>query len=451
MLYLKQINQKSDDMKTRIENVTVLTMDADFNQYENSSVTFEDDTIIAINDSSLAVDRVIDGRGGILMPGMVNTHCHMGMVPFRGLGDDCPDRLRRFLFPLESAAMTEKLVYLASQYAVAEMMLGGVTQVFDMYFFEDRVAQAMVKMNMRGTLAETILDFAHCNSDKPYGGLEYSDWFISKWKNAHPLITPAIAPHATNTNSADALKQAQAIAEKYDVLISTHVSEMDYEMDYFRKEYDMTPVEFLDSIGLLTDRLLAVHCIHATESDVKLFKEKGVRVSHCVGSNTKAGKGVMPLKEMLAQGVTVSLGTDGASSGNTIDLITQLGMVTRAHKTANHDRGSYTAKEIVAMSTIGGAKALGTDGITGSIEVGKKADLVLIETESVNMFPIYDAYSAIVYSANPSNVDSVWVNGVQTVENKKLTQHSLKEIRDELDKEMAEFRKLAAIQTDKIL
>ena len=123
----------SDDMKTRIENVTLLTMDADFNVYEKGSVTFDGDTITAINDSTTAVDKVIDGKGGILMPGMVNTHCHMGMVPFRGLGDDCPDRLRRFLFPLESAAMTEKLVYLSSQYAAAEMMLGGVTQVFDMY------------------------------------------------------------------------------------------------------------------------------------------------------------------------------------------------------------------------------------------------------------------------------------------------------------------------------
>ena len=159
----------------------------------------------------------------------------------------------------------------------------------------------------------------------------------------------------------------------------------------------------------------------------------------------------MPLKEMLAQDVTVSLGTDGASSGNTIDLITQLGMVTRAHKTANHDRGAFTAREILALATIGGAKALGTDSITGSIEAGKKADLVLIETDSVNMFPMYDAYSAIVYSANPSNVDSVWVNGVQTVKNKKLTVADLKEIRTELDKEMVTFRKLAAEQTDKIL
>ena len=438
-------------MKTRIENVTVLTMDTDFNVYENSNVTIENDTIIAINDSSESVDKIIDGKNGILIPGMVNTHAHMGMVPFRGLGDDCTDRLRRFLFPLEAAAMNETLVSLSSEYAAAEMMLGGITQVFDMYFYEDRVAQAMVKMNMRATLAETILDFAHCNSDKPYGGLDYSEWFISKWKNAHPLITPAIAPHATNTNSPEALKKADEISKKHNVPITTHVSEMDYEMDYFRKEYDMTPVEFLDSIGLLSDRLIAVHCIHATESDVKLFRDRGVKVSHCVGSNTKAGKGVMPLKAMMADGVTVSLGTDGASSGNTLDLITQLGMITRAHKTANHDRSAFTAKEIVALATIGGAKALGTDNITGSLEVGKKADMVLIETQSVNMFPIYDAYSAIVYSANPSNVDSVWINGVMTVENKKLVHHNLKDIRDALDKEMVEFRKMAAIQTDKVL
>lgn len=438
-------------MKTRIENVTIVTMDAAFNLYENGNVTIEGDKIIAINDCSAKVDKVIDGKSGILMPGMVNTHAHMGMVPFRGLGDDCADRLRRFLFPLEAAAMTEKLVSLSSEYAAAEMMLGGITQVFDMYFYEDAVAQAMVKMNLRATLAETILDFAHCNSDKAYGGLDYSEWFISKWKNAHPLITPAIAPHATNTNSPEALKKAFEIAEKHDVMLTTHVSEMDYEMDYFRKEYDMTPVEFLDSIGLLNERLLAVHCIHATESDVKLFRERGVKVSHCVGSNTKAGKGVMPLKAMMAEGITVGLGTDGASSGNTLDLITQLGMITRAHKTANHDRSAFTAKEIVYLATMGGAKALGTDDITGSIEIGKKADMVLIETQSVNMFPIYEAYSAIVYSANPSNVDSVWVNGVMTVENKKLVHHNLAEIRQKLEKEMVEFRRLAAIQTDKIL
>ncbi len=434
-------------MITRIENVTVVTMDKNFNLYENSSVTIDGENIIALNDVSIKADKIIDGKNGILIPGMVNTHAHLSMMPFRSLGDDYPDRLRRFLFPLEARAMTEKLVGLSAEYAACELMLGGVTQVFDMYFFEDRVAQAMVKMNMRATLAETILDFAHCNSDKPYGGLDYSRRFIEKWQGKNPLITPAIAPHATNTNSPRALKEAGEIADKYGVLLSMHVSEMDYEMDYFRKEYNMTPVEFLDSIGLLKENLLAVHCIHRTEEDVRLMAKKGVKVSHCIGSNTKAGKGVMPLKEMQARGVTVGLGSDGASSGNTIDIITQLGMVARAHKTKNHDRGAFTAREIMYLATAGGAKAMGTDSITGSIEVGKKADLVLIETQSVNMFPIHDVYSAIVYSANPSNVHSVWINGVMTVENKKLTQHSMENIREELDKEMALFRQKAEIQT----
>ncbi len=437
-------------MITRIENVTVLTMDENFTVYENGSVTIQNDEIIAVNDCSQKADKVIDGKGGILIPGMVNTHAHLAMIPFRSLGDDCPDRLRRFLFPLESRAMTEKLVYLSSKYRAAELMLGGVTQVLDMYFYRDRVAQAMSEMNVRATVGETILDFAHCNSDKPYGGLEYSEKFIPRWQGKNPLITPAIAPHATNTNSPRALKQAEEISKKYNVPITMHVSEMDYEMDYFRSEYDMTPVEFLDSIGLLSHRLVAVHCIHATESDVKLMAEKGVKVAHCIGSNTKAGKGVMPLKEMLAAGVTVGLGSDGASSGNTIDIITQLGMVTRAHKTKNHDRGSFTAKEILYLATMGGAKTLGTDKITGSIEVGKKADLALIETESVNMYPIHDRYSAVVYSANPSNVHSLWVNGMQTVDNKKLTCRDLKQLRAELDGEMEHFREMAKIQTEKV-
>ncbi len=436
-------------MITRIENVTVITMDNHFNLYENGSVTIDGENIVAVNDSSIKSDIVIDGKNGILIPGMVNTHAHLSMMPFRGLGDDYPDRLRRFLFPLESRAMTEKLAYVSAKYAGRELLLGGVTQVFDMYFFEDRVAQAMEEMNIRATLAETILDFAHCNSDKAYGGLEYSRWFIKKWKDRNSLITPAIAPHATNTNSATALIEAGNIAKEFNVPITIHVSEMDYEMEYFHKEYNMTPIEYLDSISLLNDNLVAVHCIHATEEDVKLMAQKGVKVAHCIGSNTKAGKGVMPLKEMLAEGVPVGLGSDGASSGNTIDIITQLGMVARAHKTKNHDRAAFTAKEILYLATMGGAKVMGTDRITGSIQTGKKADMVLIETESVNMFPVYDPYSAIVYSANPSNVNSVWVNGVQVVKSKQLVNHNMNNIRAELDREMKDFRNRAKVQSEK--
>ena len=430
-------------MRTRIENINILTMDASYHEYENSSITIDGDTIIAINDNSLEVDNVIDGRNGIVIPGMVNVHSHLSMMPFRSLGDDCPDRLRRFLFPLEAKAMNKELTKVAAKYAACELMLGGVTQVFDMYFYEDEVAEAMVEMNMRATLAETILDFAHTNSDVAYGGLDYSDWFIHRWKNKNPLITPAIAPHATNTNSKEALQKALAISKKYDVLLSMHVSEMDYELAYFRKEYDMTPIEYLESIGLLNKKLLAAHCIHLSEHDIELLAKYDVKVAHCVGSNMKAGKGIMPLKAVDGHNITVGLGSDGASSGNTLDILTQLPLIPKAHKTREHDRSIFPAREVLRLATIGGAKCLGTDAYTGSLEVGKKADIVLIETDSVNMFPIYDYYSAVVYSANPSNVDSVWINGKQVVSNKELVDVKLRDIRRELDESMQEFKRLA--------
>lgn len=429
-------------MRTRIENVNILTIDKDYHEYFNSNITIEDDTIIAINEL-LDVDTVIDGKNGILIPGMVNVHSHLSMIPFRSLGDDCPDRLRRFLFPLEKEAMTKELAVISAKYAVCELMLGGVTQVCDMYFYESDIAKALSDMNMRATLGETILDFPSPNADKPYGGLEYSDWYIPAWKNKSSLIRPAIAPHATNTNNTEALKKAMEIAKRYDVLLTMHVSEMDYEMDYFRKEYDMTPIEYLDSIGLLNDRLLAAHCIHLSDHDIELLENRNVKIAHCIGSNTKAGKGVMPLKTVREHNITVGLGTDGPASGNTLDIITQLPLVPKAHKTREHDRSLFTAKDVLTFATIGGAKCLGTDSYTGSIEVGKKADLVLIETESVNMFPIYDYYSAVVYSANPMNVDSVWINGKQVVSNKKLIHVNFETIRSELDKEMKTFRELA--------
>ena len=255
-------------MRVRIENVTLVTTDETNRVFENGCLVWEDDTILALNDFSVHVDEVIDGQGGLLLPGMVNTHCHLGMIPFRSLGDDCPDRLRRFLFPLENAAMTRELAQASARYAAAEMMLGGVTTVFDMYYFEDALAEAMVEMNMRAVLAETIVDFANCDSDASYGGLALGERFIQEWKGRHPLITPAIGPHATNTNSAEVLQQAQAIAERCDVLLSLHTAEMDYEMETFRKERNQTPIEYLESIGLLSPHLVAAHCNHVNDQEL---------------------------------------------------------------------------------------------------------------------------------------------------------------------------------------
>ncbi|MEG7530908.1 MAG: amidohydrolase [Hungatella sp.] len=392
-------------------------------------------------------DTYLDGEHGILMPGMVNTHAHVSMIPFRSMGDDCPDRLRRFLFPLELEAMTPELVYAAARYGICEMLLAGITTFADMYYFEDQVAKACEELGMRGYLGETVIQMATCDSPDPYGGLIYGEKFLQEWKD-HPLIMPMIAPHATNTNSPEALQKAQQLAQKYEVPWMLHVSEMDYELDYFRETYDQTPTEFLSAHGLLDDRMIAVHCIHMTEHDLELMAEAGVKVSHCIGSNTKAGKGVAPVKAMQNHRIPVGLGTDGPSSGNTLDLFTQFRLFASFQKTYYHDRSLFPAQEIVRLGTMGGAAVLGAESRIGSIEPGKKADLVLVETQSVMMFPSYNPYSLLVYSANASLVDTVMINGRLLVRHKKLLFTDLSAEREALQRQMGGFFEKAQAYQD---
>lgn len=431
-------------MKTLIDQVTILTLDQESRQYKNGYVLIDGDRIAAVGQGAYSgeYDSHIDGRHGILLPGFINTHCHVPMIPFRTMGDDCPDRLRRFLFPLELEAMTPELVYLSAKYGICEMLLSGTTTFLDMYYFEEEVARAAEELGIRAYLGETVINMETCDSREPYGGLKLGEAFIKKWKG-HPLITPLIAPHATNTNDPWALKEAYSLAEQYNTLFTIHASEMDYELAFFRDAYQMTPIQFLDSIGVLGDRTLAAHCIHLTEADIEILRRTNTSVSHCIGSNTKAGKGVAPVKEMTRAGITVSLGTDGPSSGNTLSMFTQLRLFASFHKTSNHDRALFPADEILRLGTSAGAKALHAEGQTGAIEVGKKADLILVETGSVNMFPCFEPYSALVYSANASNVELVMVDGRILVRDKKLQGVDLAGLREQLSEAMGDFYKAA--------
>lgn len=432
-------------MKILIKNATVLTMDEEMHLYAPGYVLIWDGSIKELGEEKDVLpeaDETIDAGGGILLPGFINTHCHVPMMPFRSLGDDCPDRLRRFLFPLENEAMTRELVSLSARYGICEMLLAGVTTFTDMYYFEDEVAKACEEMGIRGVLGETVIGQRTCDSEEPYGGLLLAEEFIKTWKGRE-LVTPIIAPHATNTNSPEMLQKAYETALKYDTLCTLHASEMDYELKYFKDEYGQTPIEFLNTLGVLGDHLLAAHCIHLTERDIALLSESRTTVSHCIGSNTKAGKGVAPVKDLLAAGIPVGLGTDGASSGNTLDLFTQMRLFASFHKTENRDRSLFPAKEIVKLATIGGAETLRMETALGSLEPGKKADMVLVETDSVNMFPCYDPYSALVYSANASNVELVMVGGKVLVRGKRLVHTDLKQIRKELEDGIGSFRKAA--------
>ena len=389
--------------------------------------------------AEVAADEVIDGRGGILLPGFVNTHCHVSMVPFRSMGDDCPDRLRRFLFPLELEAMTPELVYWGALYGIAEMFLSGTTTFLDMYYFEDRVAEACEQAGIRGYLGETLIGQKTCDSPaEEYGGFAYQKDFFAEYHGArHPRIHPIIAPHGTTTLSPEKLREAHALAVQYDTIFTLHASEMDYEMEHFRA-MGMTPTAFLDSIGALDAHTLAAHCIHMTEEDLQLLKARGAGIAHCICSNTKAGKGVAPMERARQLGIGFGLGTDGPSSGNTLSMFDQMRMLPNAQKTANHDRSLFPARTIVRAATRGGAEVLhGT--AYGYLAPGMAADLTLVSTAAAHMFPVYNPFSALAYAANAADVDTVFANGRMVVRHGELTTLDLAEIRAHLVEEMKPF------------
>lgn len=419
--------------KILIKNVTILTMDKNRKIIENGVVVIDGHKIIAVGDN-LLIDKykginVIDGNNGILMPGMVNCHTHVSMTAFRSLGDDEVDRLKKYIFPLEEKIVDESLVYNGAKYGICEMLLSGVTTFCDMYYFENEVAKATKELGMRGVLGETILNFSSPDSKKPYGGLEYCENFIKKWKN-DDLITPAVAPHAPYTNDDEHLIMAFKLSETYNVPLIMHVAEMDYEYRKYKEEYDMTPVEYLNNLGILSKNFIGAHLILVSDEDLNILNKNKVGIAHNIGANAKGAKGVAPLIKMHKMGLKVGLGTDGAMSGNTLDIITQMSLVGKIHKLINNDRTLLQAYEIVEMATIGGARALNMEHLIGTIEVGKTADIIILETQSVNMQPIYDYYSTLVYSANPSNVNTVFVNGELIVHNKNLIKVDFNEVRE---------------------
>ena len=425
---------------TIFENITIITMNENKDIIENGIVAFEENRIVYVGNNTEKENlinkeeyevEIIDGEQGILMPGMINCHTHASMVPFRSLADDYKDRLKRYLFPLEQKLVDENLTYVGAKYAIAEMLLGGVTTFCDMYYFEDEVAKAAKELNIRGILCETIVNFPAPDSKSPFGGLDYSVSFIEKWKDDN-LIIPGIAPHAPYTNSDESLKKSYEISKKYNVPMTMHVAEMDYEYKECIDKYNLTPVQYLNNLGILDSNFISAHTVLVNEDDIKILKDKGVGVSHNVGANAKGAKGVAPILKMKEEGINIGLGTDGPMSGNTLDIIGQMVQVGKIHKLFNNDRSVLPSVELVEMATMGGAKVLGLEKEIGSIEVGKKADMVLIETRSVNMQPIYDYYAAIVYSANASNIDTVVVDGKIVVKNKNLLSGDFNQIRQSL-------------------
>lgn len=406
-----------------ITNAYVVTMNEGKDIFPNGAVVVQGSRIVAVGGAEIARNfkaaRTIDAQGGIVLPGMVNTHTHVSMTVFRGLADDVPDRLRRFIFPLEKMMVDRDLVYWGALHGSVEMVQAGVTTYADMYYFEDEVARAAKEIGIRALLGETIIGFPSPDAQTPAEGIEYARQFINAYKN-DPLVTPALAPHAPYTLDAQQLRTVGEEARAMDVPVLIHLAETTREIETVRKLSGKTPVEYLDSVGLLDRRLLAAHCIYVTDSDIELLKTRGVGVSHNVVSNIKSAKAVAPALRMFDLRLRIGLGTDGPMSGNTLDIIGQMGYVSKLHKLVNQDQTVMPAIKVVEMATIGGARALHMEDSIGSLEPGKLADVVIIDNDSVNMVPMYDVYSSLVYAANARDVRTTIIHGRIIMENRQM-------------------------------
>jgi cytosine/adenosine deaminase-related metal-dependent hydrolase len=415
-----------------VTNGYVVTMNDRREIVENGAVVVRGAHIVAVGPAEIATRfaaaKVVDARGAIVMPGMVNTHTHVSMTVFRGLGDDVPDRLRKLIFPLEKAMVDRELVYWGGLHGMVEMVEGGVTTFADMYYFEDEVARATKAIGLRGVLGETILDFPAPDAPEPYGGFAYARRFIEQWQG-DPLVTPALAPHAPYSLDAERLRRVVREAETLDVPVLMHVAEMTDEVATLRTLRNQSPVEYLEELGLLDRRLVAAHCIFVSESDIDRLARREVGVAHAIVANVKSAKGVAPALDMLRKGVRVGLGTDGPMSGNTLDIIGQLGYVAKLHKLEQRDRNVMPAADVVELATRGGARALHMEDRIGSLEVGKLADLVVIDRESPRMVPFYDVYSALVYAAMATDVRTTIVHGRVLMEDRVVRTVDVAQVR----------------------
>ncbi len=396
---------------------TVVTMDAGGKTLADGAVAIRGDRIVAVGPAAelsrnYGAKQTVDAEGGIILPGLVNTHNHAPMVLFRGIADDLAlmEWLRGYIFPAEARNVTAEFVEHGTALACLEMIRGGTTTYADMYYFEDRMAEVTERAGMRAVLGETIIGFPAPDNKTPEEALAYTERFIQRWKG-NPLITPAVAPHAPYTNSAETLKASRALADRYGVPLTLHVAETQDEIREIREKYGRTPVQWLEDLGVLGPRVLINHAVWVTEEDMAILRRHDVKVSHNPESNMKLASGTAPVVRMLSLGITVGLGTDGAASNNNLDMFQAMDFAAKLHKLASMNPTALPAQEVLRMATVGGARALGLDAEIGSLEAGKKADLIVVRTGGAHSVPMYNPYSHLVYAARGGDVESVIING----------------------------------------
>ncbi|MFN3420045.1 MAG: amidohydrolase family protein [Pyrinomonadaceae bacterium] len=406
---------------------TIVTMDDARTIIRDGGIAVKDGKIVSVG-TRTEVSRnfrprvTVNAVGKVVIPGLINTHTHIPMTLFRGIADDMDlqEWLTRFIFPAEAKNVNEQFVRVGTRLGLAEMIRGGTTTYCDMYYFEDAIAEETKKAGVRGVLGETVIDFPAPDNKTFEAGLAYTEKFIKRWKE-DPLIIPAVAPHAPYTVSADHLIAARDLSNRLEVPLVIHLAEANTETEFIQRNHKgLRPIEFVESIGFLTNRTIAAHVIQANTSELAILKRRGVGIAHNPQSNMKLAAGVAPVPEMLKLGLSVGLGTDGAASNNDLNLWEEMDTAAKLHKVFSGDPKVVSAEEAFAMATIGGARALHIGDLTGSIETNKAADIVIVDFDGLHQTPMYNLYSHLVYATKSSDVASVMINGRWVMLNRRL-------------------------------
>lgn len=396
----------------------VVTMDGARRVIEDGAVAIQGERIVAVGPRA-EIDRRYQPRQrlerpqALILPGLVNAHTHAPMSLMRGLADDLrlQDWLQKFIFPAEAKTLSADFVRWGTRLACLEMMLSGTTTFAEMYYFEDAVAEATREAGLRGVLGETIIGFPVADAKTPAEALRFTERYIERFLN-DPLIVPAVAPHAHYTNTEETLKACRALANRYQVPLMTHLDETRPVREETLAKWKKSPVALLDSWGIFRGRTLAAHAVWVDDADLKVLKARGVGIAHCPSSNSKLASGVAPVVKMLAAGLAVGLGTDGpAGSNNDFNLFEEMDLAAKLQKVTTGDPEALPARQALEMATILGARALGLDKEIGSLEAGKRADLITVSLEAPHAVPLFNVYSQLVYALKASDVRDVMVNG----------------------------------------
>ena len=406
----------------------MVTMDAGRRVIDDGAIAIRGDQIVAVGtraelEALYRPGRRIDARGRVILPGLINGHTHAAMTLMRGIANDLnlQDWLEKYIFPAEARNVTEDFVTWGTRLAALEMIRGGTTTFADMYYFEDAVARETKAAGMRGVLGSSVIDFPVPDAKTPDQALLNAEKFLQRWKG-DPLIHAGIAAHSPYTCSAETLKKVAALARRYSAPILIHVSETKRERDESLAKKSLTPIAYLDSLGFLGPDVIAAHCVWFDDKDIKLAVQRGVGCVHNPSSNMMLASGIAPVVEMLRAGMRLGLGTDGpAGSNNDLDMMEEIDLAAQLRKVTRLDPRALSAEQALEMATIGGARALHLEKEIGSLEAGKKADLILLRTDAPHAVPMYEVVSQVAYALKASDVETVIIGGRIVMLNGRLS------------------------------